>query len=64
MQDAWERLRVRADEQLVNISTKLNPLYSMQDYRATNKYAQTKDYVKEKANAHPRVNLVKKKGME
>ena len=36
----------------------------MQDYRASNKYAQTKDYVVEKANAQPRVTLVKKKGME
>lgn len=64
VQDEWEKLRVRADEQLVNISTKLNPLYDMQDYRANNKFAQTKDYVTEGANAKPRVKLVKKKGME
>ena len=36
----------------------------MKDLRADNRYARTRDYVKEDANAHPRVNLVKKKGME
>ena len=36
----------------------------MKDLRADNRYARTRDYVKEDANAHPRGKLVKKKGME
>ena len=36
----------------------------MQNYRADHKYARTKDYIREDANAQPRVTLVKKKGME
>ena len=36
----------------------------MQEYRAEHKYARTKDYIREDANAQPRVTLVKKIGME
>ena len=29
VQDGWERMRIRSDELLINVSTKLNPLYDM-----------------------------------
>ena len=58
VQDQWEMLRRRADEQLVNISTKLNPLYDMKDLRKDHHMARTKDYIKEDCNAKPRVTLV------
>lgn len=64
VQDNWERLRLQAENQLIKINTGSNPLYEMQKYRSEHKYARTKDYIREDANAHPRVTLVKKIGME
>lgn len=64
MQDQWERLRRRTEKQLVDCSTKLNPLYDMQNLRKDHKMARTRDYIKEESDARLRVQLVQKKGME
>jgi len=65
VQDNWEKLRRHADQVLVNVSTKLNPIYDdLQDMRKNHKLARTKDYVLEEASAKDRVTLMQRKGME
>ena len=63
-QDKSEKLRVKIDDQLKDINTKLNPHFFMGHLKGKHKLAAKRDYMPLEASAKDRVALVESKGRE
>ena len=63
-QDQSEQLRVKIDNQLKDIHTKINPHFFMGHLKDEHDLARKRDYRPEQANAKERVALVEQKGKD